>query len=208
VVSRVFCIGRNYVEHVHEMKSEVPGSPVIFSKPPSSLVKPGEKIYFPAHGKELHHEVEVVVLIGKEGRARTESEARDFITGLTLGLDLTLRDVQNALKKKGLPWEISKAFEQSAPIGEFVPFDESVDLGRLSFSCSVNGMIRQKGNSKYMIFSIEALIVALSRIWALRPGDLIFTGTPPGVGPLSPGDGIRVESEQLGSYGWDVISAA
>jgi 2-keto-4-pentenoate hydratase/2-oxohepta-3-ene-1,7-dioic acid hydratase in catechol pathway len=209
-VTRVFCIGRNYEAHVREMKSDAPGAPgapVIFSKPPSSLVKPGEKIRFPAHGEVLHHEVELVLLVGRAGRARTEAEARDFIAGITVGLDLTLRDVQQGLKKRGHPWEIAKAFDQSAPVGDFIPCDEHVDLGGLSFSCRVNGALRQQGHSKDMILSMETLVMVVSRIWALRPGDLVFTGTPSGVGLLHPGDRIQVENEQIGSYTWDIIEA-
>jgi len=192
-VNRIFCIGKNYEAHVQEMK------------PPGCLVKPGEKIQFPAHGKVLHHEVELVLLIGKAGRAASAEEARTFISGMTLGLDLTLRDIQYGLKEKGLPWEISKAFEQSAPAGDFIPCDAAAEPGNIAFTCRVNGDLRQSGNSKDMIFPIEILIVALSRIWTLQPGDLIFTGTPSGVGLLRRGDRIQVENEQIGSYEWEVV---
>lgn len=204
-VSRVFCIGRNYTEHVRELANVVPQKPVVFIKPSTCLVAPGEKIHFPKHGSELHHEVEIVVKVGRQGRAATEEEALTFVSAITIGLDLTLRDVQSELKKKGLPWEIAKAFEQSAPIGEFVPYDGSLDLKNISFGCKVNGIGKQKGNSGEMIFSIPGLLVELSKIWVLRPGDLIYTGTPSGVGPLEIGDTIEIESDPIGSFSWSII---
>ena len=204
-VARVFCIGRNYVEHVRELSNVLPTKPVVFIKPASCLVGPGEKIHFPKHGNELHHEVEIVVKVGREGRAQTEEEALSFISALTVGLDLTLRDVQGELKKKGLPWEIAKAFEQSAPVGDFIPYDESLDLKDVSFGCRVNGIERQRGNTGKMIFSIERLLVELSRIWLLRPGDLIYTGTPSGVGPLTIGDTIEIYSDPTGSFSWSIV---
>jgi acylpyruvate hydrolase len=204
-VARVFCIGRNYVEHVHELSNVLPTKPVVFIKPASCLVGPGEEIHFPKHGNELHHEVEIVVKVGREGRAQTEEEALSFISALTVGLDLTLRDVQGELKKKGLPWEIAKAFEQSAPIGDFIAYDQTLDLNNISFGCKVNGIERQRGNTGEMIFSVERLLVELSKVWLLRPGDLIYTGTPSGVGPLKIGDSIEVDSDPTGSFSWKII---
>ncbi len=202
---RVFCIGRNYAEHVRELSNVIPIKPVVFIKPATCLVKPGERIHFPKHGKMLHHEVEIVVKIGREGRATKEEEALSFISAFTVGLDLTLRDVQEDLKKKGLPWEIAKAFEQSAPIGEFVPYDQSLDLKHISFGCKVNGIERQRGNTGEMIFSFERLLVELSKIWVLRPGDLIYTGTLSGVGPLRIGDTIEIEGDSIGSFSWSIV---
>ena len=203
--TRIFCIGRNYVEHVQELSNTVPTKPVVFIKPVSCLVRPGEKIHFPKHGRELHHEVEIVVKIGSEGRVVREEEALSFVSDITVGLDLTLRDVQADLKKKGLPWEIAKAFDQSAPIGDFVPYNQSIDLNNISFVCKVNGIERQKGNSRDMIFSIPRLLVELSKIWVIRPGDLIFTGTPSGVGPLTIGDTIEIESDLNGPFSWSIV---
>jgi acylpyruvate hydrolase len=202
---RIFCIGRNYAEHVHELSNTLPTKPVIFIKPMTCLVAPGQKIHFPKHGKILHHEVEIVVKIGKEGRAIKEEESLSFISAFTVGLDLTLRDVQEDLKKKGLPWEIAKAFEQSAPISEFIPYHQSLDLKNISFSCKVNGIERQRGNTSEMIFSFERLLVELSKIWMLQPGDLIYTGTPSGVGPLVIGDTIEIEADSIGSFSWSII---
>jgi len=146
-----------------------------------------------------------VVEIGREGRVVREEEALSYVSGVTVGLDLTLRDVQADLKKKGLPWEIAKAFDQSAPIGDFVPYDKSIDLNNISFGCKVNGIEKQRGNSKDMIFSIPRLFVEVSKIWVLRPGDLIYTGTPSGVGPLKIGDFIEIESDLTGSFYWNIV---
>ncbi len=202
---RVFCIGRNYVEHVRELSNIVPTKPVVFIKPASCLVAPGERIHFPKHGSELHHEVEMVVRVSREGRACTEEDALSSIDAITVGLDLTLRDVQGELKQKGLPWEAAKAFEQSAPLGDLIPYDGSLDLRNISFRCKVNGTERQRGNTGNMIFGIGRLLVELSKIWLLRPGDLIFTGTPSGVGPLEIGDTIEIESEPIGSFSWSIV---
>jgi 2-keto-4-pentenoate hydratase/2-oxohepta-3-ene-1,7-dioic acid hydratase in catechol pathway len=173
-------------------------------KPVSCLVPPGEIIQMPTHGSNLHHEVEVVVLIGKAGKNISESTASAHIAGLTLGLDLTLRDVQSAMKKKGWPWEISKAFDQSAPCGTPIVYDEKIPLDNIPFQCSVNGDLRQTGNSGEMMFAIPYLIHYLSGIWELMEGDLIFTGTPSGVGPLHPGDRVTLYSDLLGSLEWSL----
>jgi 2-keto-4-pentenoate hydratase/2-oxohepta-3-ene-1,7-dioic acid hydratase in catechol pathway len=128
------------------------------------------------------------------------------VSGISLGLDLTLRDVQQQLKRKDLPWEAAKAFDQSAPIGEFVAYDPSVDLCDIAFHCCVNGVQRQAGNTRDMIFPVARLLVELSRIWVLQPGDLLFTGTPAGVGPLRIGDRIEIASDLTGSFAWSVVA--
>ena len=198
---RIFCIGKNYDEHIKELGGQTPEEPVVFMKPVSSIVVPGETLCMPRHGKLLHHEVEVVLLIGKEGR--DVSDALSYIAGVTAGLDLTLRDVQGRLKKAGLPWELSKSFEQSAPLGDFKAYDANViDLENLSFSCSVNGDLRQQGNTCDMLFPIRSLIYTLSRWWTLQPGDIIYTGTPSGVGSLESGDRVDIESPVTGSFSW------
>ncbi len=200
---RIFCIGKNYDEHVKELGGQTPEEPVVFMKPVSSIVSPGETLCIPRHGELLHHEVEVVLLIGREGRDISKAEALSYIFGVTLGLDLTLRDVQGRLKKVGLPWELSKAFEQSAPLGHFKAYDSnSIDLENFSFTCSVNGSLRQQGNTCEMIFPIRSLIHTLSGWWTLQPGDIIFTGTPSGVGPLESGDRVDIESPVTGPFSW------
>lgn len=201
---RVFCIGKNYAEHVKELGGSAPGQPVVFMKPVSCLVPPGEAIRMPIYGNTLHHEAEVVVLIGTAGKDIPESVATSHIAGLTLGLDLTLRDVQAAMKKKGWPWEISKAFDQSAPLGTVTPYGGTLSFDNIPFQCSVNGAVRQTGNSGEMIFTIPHLVHYLSSIWELMEGDLIFTGTPSGVGSLQPGDRVTLHSDLLGTFEWSL----
>ena len=202
---RIFCIGKNYGEHVKELDGSLPEEPVVFMKPVSSLVAPGQSLKFPPYGSDLHHEVEVVLLIGKEGRDIPEDDAYSFIYGVTIGLDLTLRDVQKKLKNSGLPWELSKSFEQSAPIGNFTTYDsKTLDLENLKFTCHVNGNLKQDGNTRDMIFPIKKIIQTLSGWWTLKPGDIIFTGTPSGVGPLLPGDQIDIKCPEVGSFFWNI----
>lgn len=202
--NRVFCIGRNYIKHAEELNNEIPASPVVFLKPAGSLLTTGEKIPFPSHGRELHHEAEIVILLGREGKPTNSEEARTFIAGVSLGLDLTLRDVQANLKEKSLPWEKAKAFEKSAPIGNFHGYSDPFDLENIEFSCHVNNNLKQKGNSKNMIYSIPKLIIELAKIWHLKPGDLIFTGTPSGVGPLFRKDTISLSSPHIGTFSWEI----
>ena len=199
---RIFCIGRNYVAHVQELGNAMPSQPLIFMKPASSLVVAGGRIPFPRHGRDLHQEAELVVLIGREGWVETAAEAPAFIAGLSLGLDMTLRDVQDSLKKQGQPWELSKAFEGSAPLGDFVPYTAALDLTNMAYTCHINGDLRQEGDTSLMIFPIAELVAAVGRVWRLRPGDLIYTGTPAGVGPVVLGDEIRVASPAIGEFTW------
>ena len=204
--ARIFCIGQNYIAHIRELSNPMPEKPVIFMRPLSCLVAPGGKIHFPKHGKLLHYEVEVVVRIGKQGQNIKLEEALSYIDALTLGVDLTLRDLQSAAKQDGLPWEQAKSFEQSAPLGEFLAYDPaSINLKDLNFTCRINGDLRQNGNTDDMLFGFEQLLVELSSVWILRPGDMIFTGTPSGVGPLQIGDSIEVENDQTGSFGWSIV---
>lgn len=203
---RIFCIGMNYAAHIRELKNPMPQAPVIFMKPLTSLLAPGARIPIPTHGADFHYETEVVALIGREGRPRTEAEARAMVTGITLGLDLTLRDVQTDLRKQGHPWEACKGFDGSAPLGTLAPCPPDLDLARLSFTGRVNGEVRQRGETSDMVFSIPALICALARIWMLRPGDLLYTGTPEGVGALHAGDTVTVEAPWCGTFSWTVAT--
>lgn len=202
----MFCIGRNYARHARELANPLPRSPVVFMKPASALLAAGEPIPFPRHGQELHHEAELVVRIGRAGRVPDAGQAAAFIDGFTLGLDLTLRDVQQRLKQQGLPWEVAKAFDASAPIGAFTDWDASFDLQNIEFQCSVNGELRQSGNTGDMLFPVARLLVELSRVWTLRPGDLLYTGTPAGVGPLYVGDSIELASPATGCFHWTVVA--
>jgi len=202
---RIFCIGRNYLEHIEELSNQRPTEPVIFMKPGSCLTPVGLPITYPAHGNDLQHEVEIVYRVDKFGRFENSMELADQLDGVTIGLDLTLRDAQFELKKKGLPWEKAKAFDGSAPIGKFMPVDKTTRFDNLNFGCRVNGIERQSGNSGLMIFSIAKLLKAISRIWELLPGDLIFTGTPAGVGSLEVGDEIEIFSDFTDSFRWSIV---
>lgn len=207
VPQRVFCIGRNYVAHAREFHDDVPESPIVFLKPPTCLVGPGIDVPLP-RGVEgsIHYEAELVVLVGREGSPRDESEARGFVSGLSLGLDLTLRDLQFALQKKGLPWELSKAFDASAPIGSFTPFDPARhNLRNITYTGALNGDMRQRGDTANLIFPVTDLLVRLGRTWRLLPGDLIYTGTPVGVGPIQVGDRFTVASPLLGEFTWRMV---
>lgn len=203
-MARIFCIGRNYAQHAKELGNAVPESPVVFMKPPESLVPPGGVVRFPRHGRELHHEVELVFRVGREARDVPPARGADCLDAVTVGVDLTLRDVQSALKKQGLPWEAAKAFEQSALVGDFVPVEAVGDLAVLSFWCEVDGARRQQGSAGDMLFGPGALVAHLSRIWTLRPGDMIYTGTPEGVGPLAPGETLVAGCEHVGIFSWQI----
>ncbi|TAK52374.1 MAG: FAA hydrolase family protein [Bacteroidetes bacterium] len=195
-VNKVFCLGRNYLEHAREMKAEIPEAPVVFMKPATALLNDGEDIMRPPISKLLHFEAELVVAIGKTGNRVSPIKAKDFIFGYGIGLDMTLRDVQDEAKRKGLPWTTAKGFDTSGPISEIVPMSQITNRQELSFECRVNSVPRQRGSIKNMIFSPEYIVSFLSFIFTLEEGDLIFTGTPEGVGEV--GEGDTIEAELLG----------
>jgi 2-keto-4-pentenoate hydratase/2-oxohepta-3-ene-1,7-dioic acid hydratase in catechol pathway len=203
---RVFCIGCNYAEHVRELHGfeEIP--PVIFMKPAESLVEPGKTIAPPpGYTGQFDYETEMVVMIGKSGRAKTAEEAAGMVGAIGIGCDLTLRTLQKELRAKSLPWECSKAFENSAPLGVLHTFDAAnEDLTALTFTGKVNGEVRQQGNTADMIYPVTRLIMELSRYWELQEGDLIFTGTPQGVGALQNGDVIELIDHKKCTYSWRV----
>lgn len=195
--ARIFCIGRNYAKHIEELGHQDAAKCVVFMKPASCLVPPDRPLALPRGQGAVHHEAELVVMIGQGGRNISRREALEHIGGLTLGLDLTLRDLQNKLKSEGSPWERCKAFDGAAPIAELQAYDDKLDLAKLEFTCSVNGELRQRGNTKDMLYPVAQLIEILSQTWALQPGDLVFTGTPEGVGPLVAGDHVELASSAL-----------
>ena len=206
---RIFCIGKNYEEHIRELdSSNTPYQsknieyPIVFMKPITSIVSLGELISIPSHGTTLHHEAEVVVLLNGGGQNISIDDTLSYIAGVTLGLDLTLRDVQIEMKQKGHPWEFAKSFDQSAPLGFMRAYDDSFDLFKMPFTCFVNGEKRQEGNTRDMIFTIPIIISFLSTVWKLMPGDLIYTGTPSGVGVLSSRDEIVLSSPLIGEFVW------
>tara|TARA_R100001143_G_scaffold63605_1_gene73813 strand:+ start:34421 stop:35080 length:660 start_codon:yes stop_codon:yes gene_type:complete len=188
----IYCIGRNYAKHIEEMKSEKTIDPVVFLKPRSSIIRNNEKVILPAISSNVHHEVELVALIGKDTLNVTEDDALQSVLALAVGLDLTARDLQSKAKKAGLPWTLSKGLHSFAPLGNFIDFNEraNIDVQNLNISVSVNGDIRQSGNTSGMIFKLAEIISYLSSHFKLNSGDLIFTGTPEGVSQINKGDKI------------------
>lgn len=185
---KIFCIGRNYADHAKEMGSEIPSEPVIFMKPKSALVQNHTPFYYPEFTNELHYECELVVRISKNGKYIQEKHASNYYNAISVGIDFTARDIQNQLKEKGLPWEKAKSFDNSAAVGNFVDITPSMNKKNINFSFAKNKEIVQTGNSKDMIFSIDAIISNISNYFSLNIGDLIFTGTPAGVGECMVGD--------------------
>lgn len=196
---KIFCIGRNYAAHARELNNEVPGRPVFFMKPPTALVRSNNPFPIPGFSGEVHHELEVVARIGKEGRQISEEDASAYVDRIGLGVDFTARDLQREAKEKGLPWEPAKAFDHSAPLSELFPLEQFNDIHRLTFRLDLNGRTVQQGDTSLMIFTFEQIIAYLSIFITLEPGDLIFTGTPAGVGPVSAGDRLEgfLEGEKL-----------
>ena len=200
---RIFCIGRNYAEHAKEMGSALPPEPVVFMKPSTSIVGQGVKLVLPRERGSVHHEMELVLALGSEARDLAPASAPGILAGVTLGLDLTLRDEQARLKQAGAPWELAKAFDGSAVVGRFMSVPLKFDPQAVDMLCTVNGQVRQAGNTRDMLFPIPAILTFLSSRWRLLPGDLVYTGTPAGVGPLRPGDRVEISSPALGSFAWD-----
>jgi 2-keto-4-pentenoate hydratase/2-oxohepta-3-ene-1,7-dioic acid hydratase in catechol pathway len=192
---KIICIGRNYVAHARELNNEVPDKPVFFMKPDSALVTANRPFFYPDFSKDVHHELEVVIRINRLGRSIEEQYADRYYKELALGVDFTARDLQNEQKKKGLPWEIAKGFDYSAPISEFFPVEKYGNIHNLSFRLDLNGKTVQSGSTSLMIFSFEKIIAYVSRFMTLKTGDLIFTGTPAGVGPVAINDRLEAYLE-------------
>jgi 2-keto-4-pentenoate hydratase/2-oxohepta-3-ene-1,7-dioic acid hydratase in catechol pathway len=196
---KIICIGRNYVAHARELNNEVPDKPVFFMKPDSALVTSNRPFFYPEFSQDVHHELEVVIRINRLGRSIEEKYAHRYFNELALGIDFTARDLQAEQKKKGLPWEIAKGFDYSAPVSEFYPLEKFGDIHKLNFHLDINGKTVQEGNTTLMIFSFEKIIAFVSRFMTLKTGDLIFTGTPAGVGPVAINDRLEafLEGEKL-----------
>lgn len=188
---KIICIGRNYAEHAKELKNEIPTEPVWFMKPDTALLKDGEAFYLPEFSNDIHHEIEVVLKITKIGKHIEEQFAHKYYDEIGLGVDFTARDVQAKCKEKGLPWEKAKAFDGSAPIGKFIKKEQLGDLSNLNFELKINGQLRQLGNTKDLLFSFDKVISYVSKFVTLKVGDLIYTGTPEGVGPVKIGDKLQ-----------------
>lgn len=190
-IGNIYCIGRNYVEHAHELNNEPPSRPLVFLKPTSSIIYDGDSIRIPSESQNVHHEVELVVAIGKKGKNIPKKEALEHVAGYAIGIDVTARDIQQQAKEKSHPWAVAKGFDTFAPLSSFVDQRQIPDPQNVELQISVNGEIRQADNTRLMIFPVDELISYLSSIFTLQPGDLIFTGTPKGVSPVKPGDKIE-----------------
>ena len=192
---KIIAIGRNYAEHAKELNNPVPTTPVIFLKPDTALLKDNKPFYHPDFSDDIHYELEVVLKICKEGKHISEKFASNYYDEIGLGIDFTARDIQAKHKEKGLPWELAKAFDNSAPVSIFLPKTDFKDLYNLSFELKVNGRNRQNGDTKDLLFSFEKIISFVSQYITLKKGDLIFTGTPAGVGKVDRGDKLEASLE-------------
>lgn len=192
-IGKILCIGRNYAEHIRELGNETPDAPVIFMKPASSVIGDGGTVVIPPYSRDCHHEAELAVLIGTAGKDISPERALDHVAGYGVAIDLTLRDVQAELKKKGLPWDIAKGFDTACPLSAFAPADRVADPQDLRIILTVNGETRQDGSTALMIHPVREIISYLSGIFSLEPGDVILTGTPAGVSAIVSGDKLDAE---------------
>lgn len=192
---KIFCIGRNYADHAKEMGSEIPDEPVIFMKPKSALVQNHTPFYYPEFTNELNYECELVVRISKNGKYIQEKHASNYYNAISVGIDFTARDIQKLLKEKGHPWEKAKSFDNSAAVGTFVDITPAMNKKNINFYFTQNQEVVQKDNSRSMIFSIDAIVSNISNYFSLNIGDLIFTGTPAGVGECMVGDVLKAYLE-------------
>lgn len=195
---KIIAIGRNYAAHIAELNNEKPSQPVVFMKPDTALLRNNAPFYYPEFSKDIHFEVEVLIKINKEGKYIDQKFAHKYYDEIGIGIDFTARDLQTKCKEKGLPWEIAKAFNGSAPISEFIS-KEGRDLSNLNFSLKQNGELKQQGNTSLMLFPFDEIVAYVSQYFTLKKGDIIFTGTPAGVGPIAIGDKLEafIEEEKL-----------
>ena len=207
-VGKILCLGQNYADHAREMGSSAPSSPIIFLKPSTAIIENGQPIILPEMSQDVHHEVELTVLLGKTGKNIPRSNAFNFVDGYGVGLDMTMRDRQKEAKTAGNPWSIAKGFDTSAPLSPFVPKSVVADPHNLEITLYVNGKLRQNSNTSLMIFKIDYIISFLSTIFTLEAGDVIYTGTPEGVGKVSSGDRIEARIAGVGELRHTVVSAA
>ena len=196
---KLICIGRNYVDHINELSNERPDEPVVFIKPDSAILPKEQDFYIPEFSQDVHYEVEVLVKIKKVGKHISKEFAHKYYDEIGLGIDFTARDLQSKLKSKGLPWEKAKGFDGAAVVGKWLPKDKFKDLDKLNFSLSKNGEKVQDGNTSLMLWKIDEIIAHVSTYFMLKKGDIIFTGTPAGVGKVSPNDYLvgTLQGEQL-----------
>lgn len=191
-VGKCVCVGRNYAAHAQELNNPIPSAPILFIKPADAVVGLTPSFVIPTDCGEVHHELEIAVLIASKLQHANAEQVEQGIAGIGLGLDLTLRDVQSELKAKGQPWELAKAFDGSCPLGHFISLETSKTLTQIDIGLTINSELKQQGNSRDMLFPIVELIAHISRFFTLNPGDVVLTGTPAGVGPLKVNDHLTL----------------
>jgi 2-keto-4-pentenoate hydratase/2-oxohepta-3-ene-1,7-dioic acid hydratase in catechol pathway len=191
LVQKIICLGQNYAEHAKEMKFDVPVSPVFFLKPPSAIIHQGEQVIIPPISNDVHYEVELTVLIGEKGKDIPRESALQYVAGYSVGLDMTMRDVQLEAKKKGLPWSLAKGFDTSAPLSEFIPAALVGNPMSLNIQLTVNGKVKQSSSISKLIFPVDTIIAYISQFMTLERGDVIYTGTPAGVSRVDHGDSLE-----------------
>lgn len=201
---KIFCIGRNYSEHAKELNNDIPDEPVVFMKPKSALLQPHTPFYYPEFTNELHYECELVLRIAKNGKYIQEKFASKYYDAVTAGIDFTARDIQDELKKKGLPWEKAKSWDNSAVIGKWIPLADIKERQNIPFSLFKNKELVQRDNSENMIFDFDYIVSYISNFFSINIGDLIFTGTPAGVGELVVGDEIEAFIEEQSMFTLEV----
>lgn len=198
---KIICIGRNYVKHIKELGNEKPENPIIFLKPDSALIKNNEPFYYPDFSTDIHYEVEILIKIKKVGKSIPVNFAHMYYDEIGLGIDLTARDLQSMAKAKGLPWDLAKGFNGSAPISNFI-FKNNFNVQDVNFSLKLNGSLVQASNTSHMLWSIDEIIAYVSKYMTLKKGDILFTGTPEGVGPIKIGDQLEgfIESKNMFNF--------
>ncbi len=204
-IGKIVCVGRNYAEHAKELGNEVPEKPVVFLKPASAVIFSGDKIVYPSFSGEMHHETELVLLINKKLKDASEKEAEEAIAAYGVGLDMTLRDVQSELKKKGHPWTVSKCFDTSAVLSDFISVDDYTLTLEEEISLEINGSLRQKEKLNMMLFKPVEVVQYISSLMTLEPGDLIFTGTPKGVSKVEKGDKLFAKISSIAELKSEVM---
>lgn len=204
-VGKIVCVGQNYLKHISELASKRQEKPVLFLKPSTAVLNEGQKIILPDYSSEVHHETELALLVGKKASRISSENWKAYIRGAGIALDLTLRDLQAIAKERGLPWAIAKGFDGSCPVSGFVPIEAVPDIQTLDIKLYVNGVLKQQGSTRDMIFPVACLLEFITSIFTLEPGDLVLTGTPSGVGPITSGDQLEASITAIGSMTFHVV---
>ncbi len=201
---KIIAVGRNYVKHIEELNNERPSEPVVFTMPDTALLENNRPFYYPDFSEDIHHEVEIVLKISRQGKYIEPKHAHKYFDEIGLGIDFTARDLQQKAKEKGLPWAIAKGFNSSAPISKFVAKSEFADVQNINFGLEIDGETKQQGNTSHMLFDFNYIISYISRFFMLKLGDLIFTGTPEGVGPVKIGNHLDAYLEDKKMLSFDI----